>query len=248
MEDVVEPGDTHPMDPRNTIPARRAPLEDGEKGGERLTAPLDSSRNGRLRFASGAHRVVVRADMRLRDLYRVRFGSRTLAARVQGRTVTIRSPDDGWLECWSGRPTEIALNKQISWDIEIRGGASRLVADLRGLHLGSLRLEGGAGRVEVTLPAPSGTVAVLILGGASNVCIRRPEGVAARLRIEGGVTSLRFGEKSVGAAAGEVGLESGDYDGAADRYDVAVTGGANNLNIDTWRERNEGVSLDLEGA
>lgn len=223
-----EPGDAHPMDPG-----------------------LGSTRNGRLRFTGGAHRVVVRADMHLRGLYRFRFGSRTPTARAQGGTVTIRYPrfpKDGWLDCWSERPAEVTLNAQVSWDIEIRGGASRLDADLRGLRLGSLRLEGGAGRVEVTLPVPSGTVAVLILGGASNVSIRHPEGVAARLRVEGGVTNLRLGERSVGAAGGEVGLESGDYDGAADRYDLSVTGGANNLNIDTWRERHEGVDLDLEGA
>jgi hypothetical protein len=226
-------------EPGNAIPARRT-----------LTAPLGSSRDGRLRFTSGANRVAVRADMHLQGLYRVRFGSRTPTVRVQGGTVTIRYPrfpKYGWLDCWSERPAEVTLNTQISWDIDIRGGASRLLADLRELGLVSLRLEGGAGRVEVALPAPSGTVAVLILGGASNVSILRPEGVAARLRVEGGVTNLRFGEKRVDAAGGEVGLDSGDYEGAG-RYDVAVTGGANNLNIGTWRERHEGVDLDLEGA
>jgi len=84
----------------------------------------------------------------------------------------------------------------------------------------------------VELPKPVGTVAVVIIGGASNVAIRRPEGVAARLRISGGTTNLKFDHRSIGAAGGEPDLRDREYDGATDRYDVAVTGGANNLSID----------------
>jgi len=40
------------------------------------------------------------------------------------------------------------------------------------------------------LPVPSGIVTMVILGGASNVAIRCPEGVAARLRVDGGATNL----------------------------------------------------------
>jgi len=222
------------MNPRNTIPARRTPLEDREKGGKHFTAPLGSSRNGRLRFTSGAHRVVVQADLHLRGLYRVRFESRMPMVGVRGGIVTIRYPrfpNDDWLNCRSERPAEVTLNAQIPWKIEVRGGVSRLLADLRGLRLGSLRLEGGASRIELALPAPSDTVAVLILGGASNVAIRRPEGVAARLRVGGGATNLRFDDRRVRAAGGDLNLGSRDYDRAANRYDVTVTGGANNLSL-----------------
>jgi hypothetical protein len=234
-----EPEGTHPINPRNTIPARRTPLEDREKGGEHFTAPLGSSRNGRLRFTSGAHRVVIQADLHLRGLYRARFENRTPMVGVRGGIVTIRYPrfpNDDWLDCRSERPAEVTLNAQIPWDIEVRGGVSRLLADLRGLRLGSLRLEGGTSRIEVMLPAPSDTVAVLILGGASNVAIRRPEGVAARLRVEGGVTNLRFDDRRIGAAGSELDLKSRNYDRAADRYDVAIAGGANNLSLHELQE------------
>jgi hypothetical protein len=229
-----EPGIAQPMNPRNTIPARRTPLEDREKGGEHFTASLGSPRNGRLRFTSGAHRLVVQADLHLRGLYRARFESRAPRVGVRGGIVTIRYPrfsNDDWLTYWSERPAEVTLNAQIPWDIEVRGGVSRLLADLRGLRLGSLRLEGGASRIEVVLPAPSDTVAVLILGGASNVAICRPEGVAARLRVGGGATNLRFDDRRVCAVGGDLNLGSRYYDCAADRYDVTVTGGANNLSL-----------------
>lgn len=90
------------------------------------------------------------------------------------------------------------------------------------------------------LPAPSGTVPVFIRGGASNVAIRRPNGVAARLRVGGGATHLKLDDRHIGATGGELDLRDRDYDVAADRYDVIVTGGANNVSIDkqqTARDR-----------
>jgi len=158
-----------------------------------------------------------------------------------------RFPDGDWLDDRSERFAEIALNARIPWDVEVRGGASRLLADLSGLRLGSLQVDGGASRLEVVLPAPSGTVTVVILGGASNVAIRRPEGVAARLRVDGGATNLTFDVRHIGAAGSALDLRSRDYDGVPDRYDIAVTGGVNNLSIDNQRGSKEGADLDLEG-
>lgn len=152
---------------------------------------------------------------------------------------------------WTGyrpeRPAEVALNAGIPWDVEVRGGASRLLADLSGLRLGSLSVDGGASRLEVVLPDPSGAVTVVILGGASNVAIRRPEGVSARLRVEGGVTNLTFDDRRIGATGGELDLRSRGYEDAVDRYDIAVTGGANNMSIERQRGDREGADRDQEG-
>jgi hypothetical protein len=169
---------TDPM--KNPIASSGTQREDW--GSNYFLAPLGSSASGRLRFTCGAHRVVIRADVYLRGLYRARFGDRKPVVGVRGGVVTIRFPriaDCDWLNLRSERPAEVELNARIPWDVEIRGGASRLVADLRELRLGSLSLDGGASRLEVVLPAPSGAVAVVILGGASNVAIHRPKGTSA---------------------------------------------------------------------
>ena len=158
-----------------------------------------------------------------------------------------RFPSGDWLNDRSEPPAEVELNASISWDVEVSGGASRLLADLRGLRLGSLKVDGGASRLEVVLPAPSGIVTVVILGGASNVAIRRPEGVATRLCVSGGATNLKLDHRRIGAAGGELDLRDGGYDGATDRYDVVITGGANNLSIDKQRGSKEGADLDREG-
>jgi len=184
---------------------------------------------------NGAHRVVIQADLHLRGLYRARFGDRMPTILVQGGVVTIRYPrlpSCDWLNHRSERCAEVALNARIPWDVEARGGASGLVADLRELRVGSLSLDGGVSRIEVVLPVPTGTVPVAILDGASNVAIRRPRGVVARLRVGGGVTNLKLDDRRIGAAGGELDLPDRNYDGVADRYDITITGGANNVSID----------------
>jgi hypothetical protein len=212
--------------------AEQAPSGEQRHGGD-FTAPLGSLRRGRLIFASGASWVTVRVDPSMADLYRARFDGRTPRVGVEDGTVTIRYPRFDWRNYLRERPAEVALNAQIPWDIEIRAGASRLAADLRGLELRSFVVSGGASRVELTLPEPSGIVPVRVLGGASNVAIHRPEGVPAHVRVSGGATNLAFDEKHFGAVGGEVSLQSPDYEGASDRYDFVITGGASNVAIDT---------------
>jgi hypothetical protein len=247
---MSEPRATDPTNPRYPIAAHgTAPGDHGGSGGY-FAAPLGSSKNGRLRIRNGAHRIVIRADSHLQGLYRASFGDRMPTVGVQSGIVTIlypRIPVDDWLNRRSERLAGVELNARIPWDIEIRGGASRLVADLRGLRLGALSVDGGASRLEVVLPAPSGTVVVVVLGGVSNVVIQRPNGIAARLRVSGGATKLKFDDRCIGASGGELDLQSRNYEGATDRYDIAVTGGANNLSVDKQRVRKEGVDLDREG-
>jgi len=170
------------------------------------------------------------------DLYRARFEEPAPAVRMEGSTVTVRYPrlqpfDSSYREC----PGEVVLSARVPWRIEFGGGVSRLAAGLSRLELGSFEVEGGASRVELRLPKPSGSVPVCFRGGASNVAVQRPEGVAARLRVSGGVTNLIFDGQHFGVVGDEVDLQTPDYDDASDCYDIAITVGANNLIVDDVR-------------
>jgi hypothetical protein len=52
--------------------------------------------------------------------------------------------------------------------------------------------------------------------------------------------SVTFDDRHIGAAGGKLDLQSRDYD-------IAVTGGANNLSIDKQRGSKEGANFDREG-
>lgn len=202
-------------------------------GAKDYTTPLGSITHGRLQFTRGAANVTLRADSAIGDLYRARFDGPPPEVLAQGGAVTIRYPRTFHPFDWRKRTAEVTLNPAIPWQIEFHGGLSRLDADLSVLELGSFEVTGGASGVAVSLPRPSGTVSVRVSGGASDVSIHRPEGVAARIRVGRGVSKLAFDEQRFGAIGGETRLQTIDYDGAADRYDLEVTGGASKISIDT---------------
>jgi hypothetical protein len=221
--------------PENNNPVSSRKLVQGadKENSDRFTAPLGSLTGGRLEFGRGAANVIIHADSATASLYRAHFEGQEPRVQSEDGTVIIRYPRTFHLFEWRKRAAEVTLNSRIPWEIEIRDGASRLTADLRELELRSFGVSGGASRVEVTLPRPSGIVPVRIVGGASNVTIHQPKGVAARVRVVGGSTNLAFDEKRFGAVGGEVSLRSPEHEGASDRYDIIITGGASNVAIDT---------------
>jgi hypothetical protein len=196
-------------------------------------APLGSTSRGRIVVVGGASHLEIGADPTIEDLYRARYFEEPVpTVWLRGDTVTVRYPRPRPLDgSCRERSGEFVLGTRVPWRIEFRDGVSRLASDLRGLGLGSFEVEGGASRVELRLPRPSGSVPVCLRGGASHVAVHRPEGVAARLRVSGGVTNLYFDGRHLGVVGDEVELRTPDYDDASDRYDFAVTGGANNLTV-----------------
>jgi hypothetical protein len=197
-------------------------------------APLGSAKSARLEFVRGAANVTLHVGSGMEDLYRARFDGPVPDVGAEGGAVIVKytwtlHPFD-----WRRRGADIALNSQVPWRITVRGGGvSRLDADLGGLRLDSFEVEGGASRVELMLPDPSGAVPIRIDGGASNVSVRRPEGVAARLHVGGGASKLALDGQRLGAIGGETRLESPGYANATDRYEIIITGGANNVAVGT---------------
>jgi hypothetical protein len=85
----------------------------------------------------------------------------------------------------------------------------------------------------LTLPRPTGVVPVRIGGGASNVAIHRPAGVAARLHVAGGASGLVLDGRRLGAVGGGAEWRSSDVAGAADRYEIEIAGGASDVAVAT---------------
>jgi DNA-binding MarR family transcriptional regulator len=207
---------------------RGAPPEGGV-----FSAPLEGVGSGRLVFSSLASRLVLRADAAMDELYRATFEGPVPDVKVEGGTVTFRYPRRLRLFDWSKQGADVALNADIPWQIELRGGASEVVAELGGLDLSGLEVRRGASSFRVELPEPSGTVPVRIAGGASEILVRRPAHVAARVRLKGWASQLTFDDQTFGAVGSDVRLLSPGYDDAAGRYDVEVTGSASDVTLTT---------------
>jgi len=219
--------------------------------GDTYVAPVAEATSGRFVFASGSGRLAMNAaalgqqarvvveasasrlalagSSRPGELIRASFVGPRPEVRASAGVVTVRYPRR-LLEVRS-RSARVALSNELPWTLEVDGGLTDLDADLRSIRLAGLTIRGGANHLRLQLPAPEGTVRVAISGGASDLRVDRPRGVPVVLRLRGGVSHARFDDQRVRSASGDVELRSDDFAAAADRYEIAFSGGASNLEL-----------------
>ena len=188
-----------------------------------LDGPIAGAGSGRLAFSRGAAGVVLRGDAALAELYRARFEGTPPEVLVDGNSVTIEvkrrfRPVRLAHAVDGGRPQHRpALGGRL------RGGMWKLEADLRLLQLESFELTGGASESEIWLPAPQRrTVPIRLTGGASNVQLHRPAGVAMRAELTGGASQLVFDEQRLGSIGGRNHFSTPGFADAVGRYEVQV--------------------------
>jgi DNA-binding MarR family transcriptional regulator len=198
-----------------------------------FSAPLGALEAATLEFPTGAVNVrILAATADADDLYHATFQGIQPSLRVQGGTLAIRYKRLGLFEWGSARHVGVvALNPNIPWSLALRGGATGVSLDARGLDLRGVTVAGGANKLEVSLPAPRGSVLVAIDGSAHRVQIQRPGDVAMQLQVRGGANRLEFDTQRFGAVGGDLRLASRGWELASDRYSVEVRGGASRLTI-----------------
>ncbi len=196
-------------------------------------APLEGVTAGRLELTKGASKVNLKGDPALTELYRATFEGPAPEITVSGGTVTAQQRRRFRPFDWRSQSADFALSAAVPWDISLRGGMWKLMADLRQLRVTGLEVTGGASDIEISLPAPAGIVPVRISGGASKVTLRRPRGAEARAEVSGGASQLVFDDQRLGAVGGRTVLASAGFADAADRYEIRFTGGASQVTVTT---------------
>jgi Domain of unknown function (DUF5668) len=127
---------------------------------------------------------------------------------------------------------DLQLNSAVAWNISVNTGAASDTFKLAALKVGSIELNTGASREEITLGTPTGMVPITIDGGALTVRLHRPSGTEASVQVSGGAVSLNAdGHQYHGI--GDQSWQSKGYDGAANSYRVEVNGGADTVTMDT---------------
>jgi hypothetical protein len=198
------------------------------------SAPLRGSGGGRLRFSRGAALVTVRGRRGMSDLFWARFTGTKPTLRVVANAVDIESRGFRPVT-WRLHSARIALNASIPWEFRVQLGAWRLTADLRDLQLSMVTFEGGANKVDLRLPYPSGTVPIHFGAGANDVSVRRPAGVAVRVVVHGGFGKLQIDGKTI-EATDEQPIQSPGFAREVDRYDIELSGGVYGFAIATEPE------------
>lgn len=216
--------------------ARLREAPEGEPG--IFSAPLGDLESARLVVASGGYsRLALRADARMTELYKAHFKGPAPTVRTKDGEVSIRYPRRLWAlsGTLSGtqRVADVALSAAVPWRISIQGSASETNAHLRGLDLAGLEIKGGMNMIDLELPVPSGTVPVQLSGAASNIVVRRPAGVAARVHLKGWVATFIFDDQTLSAVGNDVRLQSAGFDASAPRYEIEVSSSASMVTITT---------------
>jgi DNA-binding MarR family transcriptional regulator len=222
------------------------------------SAPLGGTTTARLVFVSGAPYVTLRGERNMASLYRAQFRGATPKVRVRDGLVTVRYGRLSWFEWrtqiagqlleasahWRDDRADIALNGDLPWAIELRGGVSRLTGDLGELELSSLEATGGISKVDLSLPSPTAIVPIRMSGGANDLALHRPAGTGMRLRIRGGANKVTVdGQRIHGRGdvtfdetgptqRGEVSFETKGFAASTRRYEIELSGGANRLTVD----------------
>jgi|SRR5437667_1167007 len=202
---------------------------EGEQG--IFSAPLEDLESAQLVFPSGAFRLTLRAGDVKGALYQARFEGPVPDVKAKDGEVMIRYPRRLWVPGSEQRVAEVTLSVAIPWQIVIQGGASEIEARLDGLHLASLMVKGGGSMIRLELPMPSGVVPIRISGGASEISIRRPVGVAARAHLKGWVSTFVFDGQTMSSVGNDVRLQSSGFDSSAPYYDLEVASSASIVTI-----------------
>ncbi len=163
---------------------------------EIFSAPLEDQESGRLVVSCGISRLTVRADEGIARLYQAHFEGPLPDVKAKEGVVTIRYPRRLLGLGEKQGAAEVALSAAIPWRIVIQGGAAEVVAELGGLDLAGLEVTGGFSMIRLDLPTPSGVVPIRIRGGASEITVRRPAGVAVQVHFKGWVSELVFDDQT----------------------------------------------------
>lgn len=134
-----------------------------------------------------------------------------------------------------GYTVTVTLNAAVTWRIVVAGGTERTAADLRGGRIAGLAFTAGSDIIDVTLPRPSGTVPVLLAGGASRLTLRLPPGAPVKVTAGGGAGTVAVnGTAYAGVAGGSV-FASPGWAATSARFDVVATAGAASISVTRYR-------------
>jgi hypothetical protein len=177
-------------------------------GAPRTKIPRADVSVGHLRIKRGLHRARITTDAKLGDLLHGSWKrSWKLKPKVEADNgaVTLTYPRFRAVR-WG--TDEIVLNPAVPWDISIQGGVHRVGADLRGILLRSVSIEGSASRLALVLGKPDRDVEIN-LKSADRVTIRRPQDTQVRVRVAKGAAEVAVDDQTYGAIGGETVLNTG---------------------------------------
>jgi hypothetical protein len=208
--------------------------------GETASVPLDGARSARINIQHGAGRLTIGAGAGPMELVSGTFGGGLNAhTRQDGdkTQVTLRVRDLGFpmvIFPWFWGPHNmlewnVSLTDEIPLELKLNTGASDTRLNLTDLQITSLWVETGASATEIHMPDSAAFTKAVIKAGAASVNVRVPDGVAARIRVSGGLMSANVDTQRFPKSGGY--YQSSDYETAPFKAEIRVETGVGSVTV-----------------
>jgi hypothetical protein len=203
-----------------------------------VSIPLDGAKQASIKIEHGAGRLVISGKAATGELLSGSFHHVEHSASRSGDTLNLKlrstlGEDFFWMAPWNwgtcSHEWDFALNPDIPISLDLDTGASEAHLDLRNLNVTSIDLDTGASSTTVVLPAKAGFTRFDADFGAASLDITVPEGVAADIRIDSGLGSIKVNEARFPRSGKH--YTSPDYASAANKVEMDIDTGVSSVVI-----------------
>lgn len=112
----------------------------------------------------------------------------------------------------------------------VQSGAADAHVDMTKLQISSIELSIGAANAWVRFPEAGGHTSAHIGGGASNITLDVPEGVAAQIQYHGGLSTVSVDQNRFPQIGDNV-YRSSDWDTATNKLDLSIDTGVTSIQV-----------------
>lgn len=130
---------------------------------------------------------------------------------------------------WQGMGWNFNLNRDVPIALKLETGASQAELDLRDVKVTDLKISTGASKTDITLPANAGATNIKVELGAASLDMVVPQGVAARIRAEQGISAIEVDTNRFPYSNGI--YESPDFSSAQNKVDIKIEAGAGRVAV-----------------
>jgi hypothetical protein len=200
---------------------------------EQLSVPLENSSSAEIILNHGAGRLHLRSTDMPGVLLEGNFrGETTHDVRHSGNNTVVTLRSEVVVTPFMGpydRSWDIGVARNLPVKLHLQGGASDNELDLTELTVTELHIETGASSTRVRMPAAAGFTRAEVESGAASVNIFIPEGVAARIRTSGGLSSISVDTQRFPRTDGY--YQSPNYESAENRIDMNLEMGVGSIEV-----------------
>jgi len=208
----------------------------GQAVTQQLSIPLETARRVNLTIEHGAGKLILGAHNRPGELLSGTFENGVeskLHREGDLAEIKLEAPFDviipGAMVGAGGMGWQIGLATEPVYRLKVESGASQTQLDLTDLQVADLRVSTGASSTDIIMPARAGFTTVKVDAGVASVNIRVPDGVAAQISVEQGLSGVDIDANRF-PRSGDLYL-SPDYATAANRTDIRVEAGVGSITI-----------------